>query len=258
MIAAFRERRLRLARWSASFAALSVSVLVIAAIVHRVRLIDAAATYGALAASFLLAGVAVLTAVAAFAKLWRYGGSGGGAAARGLVIGLIVLSIPAVAAWQVVAYPRLNDISTDPNNPPAFQRALADRDPGDAAPRRADDAEIALQRDAYPDIVPRHYPATAVRVFQEAAAIVTARGWDVLDLRPPGEADASGRIEAVATTLLFAFRQDVIVVVVPDGDGALVEMRSASRTPVHDLGVNARRIRAFFADLDDALRGITG
>ena len=87
-------------------------------------------------------------------------------------------------------------------------------------------------------------------------AIVERRKWQVLAaIRPPDE-DQTGRIEAVATTLVFGFRQDVVIRVEPDGDGALVDMRSAARNGAHDLGADAERIRAFLADLDEALRGI--
>lgn len=68
-------------------------------------------------------------------------------------------------------------------------------------------------------------------------------------------ADAS--IEAVARTLVLALPADVALRIVADDDGSLVDMRSASRIGSHDLGDNARRIRAFFSDLDSALQGVT-
>jgi hypothetical protein len=62
----------------------------------------------------------------------------------------------------------------------------------------------------------------------------------------------------VATTLVFAFRQDVVIRIVPDGDGTRVDMRSAARNAAHDLGSDADRVRRFFADLDNALEGVSG
>src|SRR6185295_19178693 len=118
--------------------------------------------------------------------------------------------------------------------------------------------EAALQKEAYPDIVPRHYPVSAARVFLEAKAIVDRRGWRLLSSVEPSDASATGTIDAVAQTLVFAFRQDVVIRVVPDGDGARVDMRSAARTAAHDLGSDADRVRKFFADLDAALAGISG
>lgn len=258
MIVRLRESRSRLAGWSAYLAALSVPVLIIAAIGHRYALMDARSAYGVMALGFGLAALAVIAATAAFAGIWRDGRSGGGQAARGLVIGLLVLTIPLVGAWRVVTFPRLNDIATDVANPPALTAAAIQRGPGDEPVEPPDAEEVALQREVYPDIVPRHYPVSTARVYQEAKAIVDTRGWLILQAREPTESDAGGSIEAVATTMLFAFREDVAIRIVPDGDGSLVDMRSAARNSAHDLGSDAERIRRFFADLDTRLQGISG
>ena len=114
-----------------------------------------------------------------------------------------------------------------------------------------------LQRQAYPDILPRHYPVGTARVFEDALAIVQKSGWTMLGSQRPEEPDNVGRIEAVATTMLFGFAQDIVIRIVPDGEGALVDMRSAARHGAHDLGANADRIRTFFAQLDASLQGIT-
>jgi hypothetical protein len=253
-----RERYSRLAVASLRLSLLSVPILIITAIGHRLGMLDAMPTYVAMALGFSLAALAVISALVAFEAIWRDGRHGAGAAIRGFILGLAVLSLAGVGAWKVIAYPRLTDISTDTDDPPEFIAAIANR-PADAAPIvGATDAEIDLQREAYPDIVSRHYPVDTVKVFDAAQAIVDRRGWTVFaSVRPPDE-DQQGRIEAVATTLIFAFRQDVVIRIEPDGDGALVDMRSAARNGAHDLGADADRIRAFFTDLDEALRGIGG
>jgi hypothetical protein len=92
-------------------------------------------------------------------------------------------------------------------------------------------------------------------VFDDALAVVVDRDWRILDSHRPDEKDSSGRIEAVARTMIFAFSQDVVIRVQPDGDGSLVDMRSAARNGAHDLGADAERIRAFFGDLDTSLQG---
>ena len=258
MISKLRERRSRLAAWSAWLATLSIPVLVIAAIGHRMRALDVTPTYATMALGFSIAALAVIAAVAAFAAIWRDGRKGTAAALRGLVVGLAVLSIPALGAWQIISYPRLTDVSTTPDRPPRFIGAFADRGFDDTPITAPNAAEIAVKRAAYPDIVSRHYPVGTARIYEEAHAIVSRRRWSVLGARAPLEGDETGRIEAVATTLIFGFRHDVVIVIVPDGDGALVDMRSAARNAAHDLGANARRIRRFFADLDNALRGVSG
>ncbi len=252
------ERRSRLAAFSSRLAGLSVPVLIIAAIGHRSGKIDATQTYVVMALGFSLAALAAIAALAAFVGVWRDGRKGAGAATRGLIIGLLVLVLPAVGVWKVVTLPRLADISTDPEDPPHFERAQLDRGPGDQAIADPSDQEIAAQQEAYPDIVSRHYPVSTARVYDEARTIVSQRGWRVLDARAPSQSDETGRIEAVATTLIFAFKQDVVIRIVPDGDGALVDMRSAARNGAHDLGFDAGRIRDFFTDLDSGLQGLSG
>ncbi len=252
-----RERRSLLAQWSQRFALLSVPVLIIAAIGHRAGLMNATPTYASMALGFSLAALAVIAALAAFEGIWRDGRKGIGPAVRGLLLGLLILVVPMMGAWKLVTHPRLTDISTDLDDPPAFLLALSNRPP-DARPLAPPDEEEAeLQREGYPDIVPRHYPVGTARVFEDALAIAERSGWTMLGSQRPEEPENVGRIEAVDSTLIFGFRQDIVIRIVPDGEGALVDMRSAARNGAHDLGANAERIRAFFAELDASLQGIT-
>ena len=72
------------------------------------------------------------------------------------------------------------------------------------------------------------------------------------DQQAPTVADPiEGRMEATDTTRFFRFKDDVVIRVRPteDGTGSIVDMRSISRVGVSDLGVNAKRVRSFIADL---------
>jgi hypothetical protein len=252
-----RERRSALADWAQRIAILSVPILIIAGFGHRAGMMAATPTYAVMALGFTLAAMAVIAALAAFEGIWRDGRKGLGPALRGFLLGLAVLVLPAVGAWKLISHPRLTDISTDLDNPPEFVLALADRPP-DSAPLSAPDAQEAeLQREAYPDIVPRHYPVGTARVFEDAAALAQRSGWRILGATAPGEPANVGRIEAVDATPIFGFREDIVIRIVPDGEGALVDMRSAARSGAHDLGSNAARIRDFFRELDASLQGIT-
>jgi uncharacterized protein (DUF1499 family) len=252
-----RERRSRLAAWALRFSLVAVPVLIIAAFGHRAGLMDATPTYATMALGFTLAALGVIAAIAAFEGIWRDGRKGVGPALGGLLLGLAILVVPTVGAWKLVTFPRLTDISTDLDDPPDFALALVKR-PADARPIvPPDEADAELQREAYPEIVPRHYPVGTARVFEDALAIVGSSGWTMLGSQRPEEPENVGRIEAFDTTLLFGFRQDIVIRIIPDGEGALVDMRSASRNGAHDLGANAERIRGFFAALDASLQGIT-
>lgn len=252
-----RERRSRLAVWALRFSLVAVPVLIIAAFGHRSGLMEATPTFATMAVGFSLAALGVIGAIAAFEGIWRDGRKGIGPALGGLLLGLAILVVPMVGAWKLVTYPRLTDISTDLDDPPEFALALINR-PADARPVEApDEVDAELQREAYPEIVPRHYPVGTARVFEDALAIVTASGWTMLGSQSPEEPENIGRIEAFDTTLLFGFRQDIVIRIVPDGEGALVDMRSTAQNGGHDLGANAARIRGFFAALDASLQGIT-
>ena len=57
-------------------------------------------------------------------------------------------------------------------------------------------------------------------------------------------------LEATATSFFFRFKDDVVVRVRPaPGGGSLVDMRSISRVGGSDVGMNAKRVRAFLGDL---------
>ena len=62
------------------------------------------------------------------------------------------------------------------------------------------------------------------------------------------------RGEAVAPAPLVGLLTDVVVRMRMTPDGTEVDVRSASRDVPHDLGLNAWRIRRFYAALDATLQ----
>ena len=74
--------------------------------------------------------------------------------------------------------------------------------------------------------------------------------------RPASVAGASdpqaGRIEASQASFWFGFVDDIVIRVGAAGAGSRVDMRSLSRQGRGDLGVNAKRIRAYMAALKQA------
>jgi fatty-acyl-CoA synthase len=51
-----------------------------------------------------------------------------------------------------------------------------------------------------------------------------------------------GRLEAVATSFWYGFKDDVMVRVKPEGGGSRIDLRSISRVGVSDLGQNCERV----------------
>jgi uncharacterized protein (DUF1499 family) len=101
-----------------------------------------------------------------------------------------------------------------------------------------------LQRSAYPDIVPIVLAVPAAEAFKRIDKVATEMDWEIV-ARAPNE----GRLEAVATSDWFGFRDDIVVRIRPDSAGSRVDIRSKSRVGESDLGVNAKRIREFIARL---------
>ena len=73
----------------------------------------------------------------------------------------------------------------------------------------------------------------------------------MINERPPQPGRRDGYIEAVARTPIMGFRDDVAVRIRAVGQGARVDVRSASRYGRHDFGTNAARVRVLLDDIDD-------
>ena len=89
--------------------------------------------------------------------------------------------------------------------------------------------------------------------YDAALALVTKRKWYIGDARAPTLGRRDGVIEAVARTPIMGFRDDVVIRLIPLGQGTRIDMRSASRFGNHDLGANASRIRSLLEDIDDTV-----
>ena len=155
-----------------------------------------------------------------------------------------LIAVPViVTVLRSAKYPPINDITTDFDNSPEFVYAqkLQHEPNRDMNYDKAKYADKQLA--GYGPIGPikeRLDPAAAfARVTEVAQAIPT---WKITYSDP-----ATNTLEAVATSKLWHFHDDVVIQIRPTPDGAsLIEMRSKSRDGIGDFGVNARRIRRFF------------
>ena len=169
---------------------------------------------------------------------------------RGFVAAFLAVAIGLAGAWMPVSWflwsqqlPEINDISTDVAAPPAMVALLQLRR-GAPNPPAYPGAAAALQRAAYPDIVPVVLPVPPAEAFKRVDHVAMAMGWDVVARAP-----AEGRLEAIDTSQWFGFRDDIVVRIRAAGTGSRIDIRSKSRAGESDLGVNARRIRDFIARL---------
>jgi uncharacterized protein (DUF1499 family) len=166
-------------------------------------------------------------------------------AVAAVIVGLTVAGVP--YAWQRRAQgvPPIHDISTDLENPPAFDAVVPLR--ADAPNSLERPPELAAQqREGYPDIAPITLAAPLNQAFERALAVAQDKGWEIVTAD-----QSSGRIEATDTTFWFGFVDDIVVRLTPWGSGTRVDARSVSRLGRGDAGTNARRIHDFLESLED-------
>jgi uncharacterized protein (DUF1499 family) len=197
---------------------------------------------------WVAAGTAIVCAVAIVLAAVR-------ANVRTIVIGLAGLGIAGVTAWvpydlrmQANAVPPIHDITTDLADPPKFVRVAALRK-SDDHPAAYDGPKVGeQQKAAYPDLAPLLLKAPRDKVFAAAQVALASMGLEVVEADP-----AQGRIEATATSMLFGFKDDVVVRISSDAGVTKLDARSKSRVGRNDFGMNAKRIRALQAKVKAAI-----
>ena len=248
-------KRSRLAGFALSLAIFAAVATAYATLLVRLRAVDAVGGIGAFFAGLALSALAAALGVAAMVVVWRTGLKGGIRALFALVVAALTLAGPIFFLAQGSAVASLTDVSTDLEAPPTFDFAAKKRRPGEnpLPPAVIPPAQAEAQRAAYADLAPLHLALPADEVSNLAVGLVVDRGWRVNGRTSfPRGGPPTGRIEAVATTRVLGLEEDVSIRVRPDGDGAVVDMRSASRIGDRDFGSNAARIKSFLADLATA------
>jgi len=195
---------------------------------------------------FVAIGIFVIAALSLVLGLRGRSWSTAACAVLALLVAAGTAAVPLDMRRTAESLPYIHDITTDTERPPEFAalRAVRERSPNGAA---YGGPEVAAQQKAgYPDVAPALLPVPPARAFARAEAAARGLGWEIVAAAP-----AEGRLEATATTRWFGFKDDIVVRVSPASGGSRVDIRSVSRVGRSDLGVNARRIRAFLT----ALRG---
>lgn len=166
--------------------------------------------------------------------------SGRSAALRGLALGLATVALLAAAASKGRGLPRINDITTNTDDPPVFV-AAADAPANQGRDLSYPGEVFAVQQmEAYPDLASLVIDEEPALAYDRVRAAVAA----MERMEITGEDRGDGRLEATQTSALFHFADDVVVRIRPFEDGgSRIDVRSKSRDGKGDLGVNAARIR---------------
>ena len=147
--------------------------------------------------------------------------------------------------------PLIHDVSTDWSDPLMFSPTVLkvrgpDANPVDPSPilplgsrDYAGRTVAEVNAETCPAARPVTLTAPAAQAFADAKAAVEAAGMSIVT------ADAaSGRIEATAVSLLYGFKDDVVVRIRPAGAGSRIDLRAVRRTGDSDMGANCRRIES--------------
>ena len=238
----------RLAIWARRCAFFSLTATILSILIVRSSILEpipALATFGG---ALVVAVLGIVLAFGAFIVVWKDGTDGVGHAFAAIGIGLALLAYPAYLGYRAYSLPMINDITTDPIDPPRFDVLARLRPRGTVEYAGLYAAE--LQRKAYPEVEPLSVTAPPKAAYDVTMAVIQRRKWRIVVDRPPQPGRRDGQIEAVARTPIMGFRDDVSIRIRPDDDGSRIDVRSASRYGRHDFGGNASRIRSLLDDIE--------
>jgi uncharacterized protein (DUF1499 family) len=174
---------------------------------------------------------------------------------RGVAVAIVAFAVGLLIAYVPWHYdrirqtvPPIHDITTDPDNPPAFAAVVAARTADGGNPVAYEGAKLAdQQRQAYPDIAPANLALLRDVAFNRALDAAQRMGWTIV-----AADNTAGRIEASDRSRWFGFTDDIVIRITPSGTGSRVDVRSSSRLGRSDFGVNAARIRTYLGALRTA------
>lgn len=244
--------------WSRRLGFLSLVVLVVSGLCHRYGLVATTDLPNLAVAVMVLAAVGLFCALVALRRYWTFGDRGGSDIFWGFFWCLATVAPLAAFAYWYAAYPPLNDISTDPENPPSLTEAARLRTAGMNPIIAPTPKSIIEQAENYPLIKGRRYDLPLDSVLAAVDGIIARRGWSVMATRDAVGMTFETTVEAAAHSPVLAMPADVAIRLTDEGTATFVDMRSASRYWRHDLGDNAARIASFLTELDGETAAQTG
>lgn len=143
-------------------------------------------------------------------------------------------------------YPPIHDISTDLQNPPEFVAIASLRADAPNPAEYAGEETATAQQEFYTDIKPLELSLNYEEAYARALETAREMPWNLVD-----ENKQEGRIEAYQKLAWYGFIDDVVIRVDSTENGSRIDMRSKSRLGRGDLGVNAKRIRAYFDKFEE-------
>ena len=238
------------ARWASRLVFFCAFLLIAALFLHRVFGLATPVAMNIALMAFIGAATALVLAAVAGADIWVTGRQGAARVVVSSVMSLALLAIPAGLLILSRDWPRLNDVSTDTENPPAFVKIAALR-PADANPitYRKDDF-ASIQKAGYPDLKTLAVPRSADDTFDVVLqALTKLKLKPVSEVVPSDAPNGAGLIEISDRTMVLGFRDDVVIRVAGNETAAKIDVRSSSRYGRSDFGRNAERVRGILREI---------
>lgn len=167
--------------------------------------------------------------------------------ANAALVGALIAIIPviplALQAKKAKSVPFIHNISTDVINAPKFDKVATLRTSKDNPHEYDADKLAELQQAAYPNVKTLMTEMTVEQALKKAEAVATDMGWKIVHIDL-----TKGTLEATETTLLWGFKDDIVVRAVASENKTALDLHSVSRFGQSDLGVNAARIETFLAN----------
>lgn len=160
------------------------------------------------------------------------------------IVAGVLLAVPVIGlsmqALKAKSLPFIHQVATDTTNLPEFNVVIGLR--GDSSnPLAYDHATLApLQQEFYPELQPILSELNTEQAFTQAVNTAMALGWKVV-----AKNKQQGIVEAVDSTLIWGFKDDVVIRIQQTQAGSKIDLRSISRIGGSDLGANAARIKRF-------------
>src|SRR6476619_4005071 len=173
----------RLAIWARRCAFFALAATVLSVLIVRSGILELEPALATFAGALVFAVCGIVLAFGAFIVIWKDGSRGMGPAFAAIAIGLALIAYPAYLGYRAYKLPKINDITTDPIDPPRFDVLARLRPRGTVEYAGLYAAE--LQRKAYPDIEPLSVSAPPKAAYDAAMAVIQRHKWRVVVDRPP-------------------------------------------------------------------------
>jgi uncharacterized protein (DUF1499 family) len=237
--------------WTVRLGLFSVALIGVAMLGHRLFSMPTPIAMNLFKTAFIGAVLTFLVGGAALYQIWRRGSRGAATTLIGLTVALGIFAWPLALLPSFRALPRINDVTTDMQTPPKFVSLAKARTPGSNNPAYPGITFAKAQTDGYPDIKPFVIDRSADEAFEIVIASLnrTLKMKIIQEEPPKGRYGNPGYVEAIDRTTVLGFTDDIVIRVDGDAATARVDVRSASRYGVHDLGRNAARVRKILKEI---------